>query len=70
MGGVVWCIYSHHASDPASGKLLNVFDMVRLHKFGELDEKASFKATAEFAVADGRVSAALPYGSFWRKTRN
>jgi len=52
-------IYSHHASDPASGKLLNAFDMVRLHKFGELDEKASFKAMAEFAVADSRVSAAL-----------
>lgn len=31
--------YSNHASDPASGRLLNAFDLVRLHKFGELDEK-------------------------------
>ena len=27
--------YSHHATDPAYGKLLNSFDLVRIHKFGE-----------------------------------
>ena len=48
--------YSHHASDPASGKLLNAFDLVRIHKFGDLEEKASFKEMAEFAVADEMVS--------------
>ena len=32
--------YSHHATDPACGKLLNAFDVVRLHKFGALDGKA------------------------------
>ena len=29
--------YSHHASDPAQGKLLNAFDIVRIHKFGKQD---------------------------------
>lgn len=30
--------YSHHATDPAGGKLCNAFDLIRLHKFGELDD--------------------------------
>ena len=33
-------IYSHHSTDPISMKLCNAFDMVRIHKFGQLDEKA------------------------------
>lgn len=51
--------YSYHATDPAGSKLSNAFDLVRLHKFGELDERAkpdtetsklpSFKAMADFA---------------------
>lgn len=51
--------YSHHATDATSGKLCNAFDLVRLHKFGDLDEKAkpdtevtklpSYKAMADFA---------------------
>lgn len=49
--------YSHHATDPVCGKLLNAFDLVRLHKYPELDEKASFKAMSEFAVKDARVKA-------------
>lgn len=32
--------YSHHATDPISGKDVNAFDLVRLHKFGALDEDA------------------------------
>lgn len=32
--------YSHHETDPASMKLCNAFDLVRLHKFGELDKEA------------------------------
>ena len=32
--------YSHHGTDPVGGKLCNAFDLVRLHKFGELDEEA------------------------------
>ena len=51
--------YSHHATDPVCGKLLNAFDLVRLHKFGDLDEKISFKAMADFAVQDERVKAQL-----------
>jgi predicted P-loop ATPase len=47
--------YSHHATDPACGKLLNSFDLVRVHKFGELDEKASFRAMSEFASSDPNV---------------
>ena len=57
--------YSHHATDPACGKLLNAFDLVRIHKFGGLDEKVpedteaaklpSFKAMCEFAVKDENV---------------
>lgn len=30
--------YSNHATDPAGGKLCNAFDLVRIHKFGDLDE--------------------------------
>ena len=29
--------YSNHATDPCSMKLCNAFDLVRIHKFGELD---------------------------------
>ena len=57
--------YSHHATDPACGRLMNAFDMVRIHRFGEMDEKAaedteaaklpSFTAMSEFAVNDENV---------------
>lgn len=30
--------YSNHATDPASGKLCNAFDLVRIHKFGHMDD--------------------------------
>lgn len=29
--------YSHHGTDPISGRDVNAYDLVRLHKFGELD---------------------------------
>lgn len=29
--------YSHHATDPAGGRLCNAFDLVRLHLYGEMD---------------------------------
>ena len=61
--------YSHHATDPVCGRLLNAFDMVRLHKFGDLDARAadgtepsklpSFKAMQEFAVQDPKVKGQL-----------
>ena len=34
-------LYSHHATDPCSGKLVNAFDLVRLHKFGATDDNAA-----------------------------
>lgn len=61
--------YSHHATDPACGKLMNAFDVVRLHKFGDLDGRAdedtppaklpSFKAMQEFASQDESVRVVL-----------
>lgn len=46
--------YSHHATDPACGKLLNAFDLVRIHRFGD-DEKKSFKNMCELASQDESV---------------
>ena len=31
-------LYSHHATDPAGGQLLNAWDLVRVHRFGDLDK--------------------------------
>lgn len=31
-------LYSNHATDPAGGQLCNAFDLVRIHRFGEMDE--------------------------------
>ena len=57
--------FSHHATDPTCGMLLNAFDLVRIHKFGLLDENAkpetaatklpSYKAMQEFASQDTQV---------------
>ena len=33
-------LYSHHATDPCGGRLVNAFDLVRLHRFGHLDDEA------------------------------
>lgn len=46
--------YSHHATDPAGGKLLNAFDLVRIHRFG--DDADSFKKMCEFALSDEDTS--------------
>ena len=61
--------YSHHATDPASGQLCNAWDLVRLHKFGSLDENAdpdkpvssrpSYKAMTQLATEDKRVRTQL-----------
>lgn len=47
--------YSHHATDPASGKLLNAFDLVRTHRFGYEDDKKSFSQMCEMALSDDSV---------------
>lgn len=31
-------LFSHHATDPCSGRLVNSFDLVRLHKYGDADD--------------------------------
>ena len=33
-------LYSNHATDPAGGMLCNAFDLVRIHKFRDLDDEA------------------------------
>lgn len=33
-------LFSHHATDPCSGQLVNAFDLVRLHLFGDQDDDA------------------------------
>jgi len=57
--------YSHHGTDPASGKLCNAFDLVRIHKFGNFDKDAadgtpvikmpSYKAMIDFVMKDTEV---------------
>lgn len=62
-------LYSHHATDPCGGRLVNAFDLVRLHRFGDQDDEAqpgtptnrlpSYTAMSELAVSDQRVSGLL-----------
>lgn len=47
--------YSHHAKDPAYLRLCNAFDLVRVHRFGDLDEKESFLAMCDFAMNQDEV---------------
>lgn len=47
--------YSHHAKDPAYLRLCNAFDLVRVHRFGDLDEKESFRQMCDLAVGDEEV---------------
>ena len=59
-------LYSHHATDPCSGLLVNAFDLIRLHKFGDQDQEAkdgtpvnklpSFVAMSRMAASDPEVS--------------
>jgi len=51
--------YSFHATDPANGKLLNAFDLVRVHKFPDEDPKKSFSSMAKFAREDERVRVSI-----------
>lgn len=62
-------LYSHHATDPCSGQLVNAFDLCRLHLFGDQDATAkpntppaglqSFKAMRQRALADQKVMALI-----------
>ena len=54
--------YSHHGTDPVGDQLSNAFDLVRIHKFGDLDDEVnaatpinrypSYKAMRDFAMDD------------------
>ncbi len=62
-------LYSHHGTDPVGGRLVNAFDLVRLHRFGELDDEAkpdtppvklpSYAAMRQLATQDEGVAALL-----------
>ena len=62
-------LYSHHATDPCSGRLVNAFDLVRLHKFGDQDDTAqagiptnrlpSYTAMCEYACGLADVAALI-----------
>ena len=68
-------LYSHHATDPCGGRLVNAFDLVRLHKFGDKDDEAqagtpanrlpSYTAMGEFAVGLQNVSATMARDDFY-----
>ena len=63
--GDMW-LYSHHATDPCSQQLVNAFDLVRLHLFGDKDADAkpgtpgsrlpSYLEMCAFALKDSAVS--------------
>ena len=65
-------MYSHHATDPCSGLLVNAFDLVRLHMYGDRDRDAkdgtpvnklpSFVAMSRLASGDKEVSDLLGKG--------
>lgn len=67
--------YSHHETDPAGGRLCNAWDLVRLHKFGELDKDTpegtrvtrlpSYHAMQELAQQDDKVKQDLMGNDDW-----
>lgn len=62
-------LYSHHSTDPCCGRLVNAFDLVRIHKFGDMDDNAdpntptnrlpSYNAMCQFAIENTSVSQQL-----------
>ena len=62
-------LYSHHATDPCSGQLVNAFDLVRLHMYGDQDSESkegtpvnklpSYVAMTRLAREDQNVSGLL-----------
>lgn len=67
-------LYSHHANDPAYGQTCTAFDVVRLHRFGHLDDETakgtpinrlpSFQAMIDLAGRDARVTAEMVGADF------
>lgn len=62
-------VYSHHANDPAYGTTCSAWDLVRLHRFGEMDEdvpdqtppnrRPSHGAMSDLATQDNRAMAEM-----------
>lgn len=62
-------VYSHHSHDPAFGQACTAFDLVRLHRYGGLDEginpqtpvnrRKSYRAMLDDATLDPRVTAEI-----------
>lgn len=67
-------LYSHHATDPCSGLLVNAFDMVRLHMYGDKDQEAkegtpnnklpSFVLMSQMAAVDPDVAGLIAREKF------
>lgn len=67
-------LYSHHATDPCSGLLVNAFDLIRLHRYGDKDLEAkegtpnnklpSFVQMSQMAAADPAVADLLAREKF------
>ncbi|MES5415216.1 phage/plasmid primase, P4 family [Enterococcus mundtii] len=61
--------YSHHGTDPVGDQLVNAFDLVRIHKFGDLDDEAksgtppqkmkSYRAMNEFLQENELIMAQM-----------
>ena len=59
-------LYSHHSHDPCCNQLVNAFDLIRLHMYGDLDNEAkegtpvnkltSYEAMSKLAAADKPVA--------------
>ena len=61
-------LYSHHSTDPCTMTLVNAFDLVRIHRYGNLDlditetdvtKLPSYEAMKKFASDDKKVRAYL-----------
>lgn len=71
-------LYSFHATDPASRTLCNSFDLVRIHKFGELDvdvkertpisKHPSYTAMCEFALESDAIKMQLTQERYEKAT--
>ncbi|MBM7631116.1 virulence-associated E family protein [Geomicrobium sediminis] len=73
-------LYSHHATDPTGGRLVNAFDLVRLHKYSDEDDEAkpdtpinrmpSFSKMSAFALNDADVATAINQEKYEQMTED
>lgn len=71
-------VYSHHVKDPAWGQACSAFDLVRLHRFSELDEDSpdatpinrlpSHQAMIDLASSDAEVTREMIGTTFGKVT--